>query len=174
MGGGCSMDKFMIALFYQIPEGVILSIAGLGLLGIKKPLKNLALVGALYGAAVAIIRWLFQVMSVPPWVFFHTLLLLPVYILIAKAVLKISAITSTAAWMFSVLLIMLGEQTVMTPLGDLFNLDFVKIIGNPKTQILWGWIGLIPLLLVAAVVSLTDFVLIQAPQKDIISPRLSR
>ena len=48
----------VVVALYQIPEGIILTAAGLGLVGIEQPRRRILRVGALYGLCVPVVRML--------------------------------------------------------------------------------------------------------------------
>lgn len=138
----------LAALLFFIPEGVLLACTGLGLLGIRQPSRRILLVGSLYGVCVPISRSLGLPFG------FHTVLLLVIFILLARFLIETRLITAFAAWIFATFFITVGEQLVALPLLSTTGIppEQVLSVANLPSFLLWGWISKVPLLVVAGLV----------------------
>jgi hypothetical protein len=150
--------RLLVGLFYQLPEGVFLALAGLGLFGIKTPRPKIALVGICYGLLIPIVR----AVGVPLGL--HTVILMSLFVLLSVVILRIRALTALASWMIAVYLLSLGEQFVFLPLLNRFGPDVPTVLANPWLHIMWGWVSASLLVIVAVVVTTTRVVLIPAPE----------
>lgn len=148
----------VVAALYQIPEGIILTAAGLGLVGIKQPRRRILRVGALYGLCVPVVRML-------PLPFpLHTLALLPAFVTLTRFFLQIRWTRSVLAWMMSVSILILSEMLITFPIVSSLGIEFAEVFASPLKQASLSWLSCLPLLLVALVVSKTKFVLMPYPQ----------
>lgn len=151
------LDTILVTLLFMIPEGVLLAVVSLGLLGIKPPLGRLVAIGVLLGITTAIVRG----MAVPFGI--HTVLLGLVFVIFAKGLAGANPLASCAGYMMSVTIVMLGEQLLAIPLQSAFDMDLTSTLLTVWQHIQWGWISSIPLLVLAVLILCTDFVLIAAP-----------
>ena len=147
-----------VAALYQIPEGIILTAAGLGLVGIKQPKSRILQTGLLYGVCVPIVRML-------PLPFpLHTLALLPIFMALAGFSLRIRWTRSLLAWMIALSILILSEMLITFPLVSSLGIEFAEKLSSPWQQVSLSWLSALPLLVVAIVVSRTKFVLVPYPQ----------
>lgn len=152
--------QVLVALLYQIPEGMMVALAGLGLFGIHNPTKRIVLLGVLYGLSVSLIR----AIGLPPGV--HTFLLLACFVLLALFLVRPPILIAFSAWVLSAFLISLGEQIIIAPLMRLLELDLQTMLSSPLSHIGWGWLSALPLLSMTIYVRLTRFTLIPPPRKS--------
>lgn len=147
----------LVTLFYYLPEGILLALAGLGLFGVKAPRSRILLTGVVYGLAIPLARGL-------GWPFgFHTILLLLWFTILARQILRIGALTAVAGWVVGVYILSVGEQFVLFPLLQVCRVDLPSVLSNPVSHVAWGWVSLVPLAIVTSLVTLTRVVLIPAP-----------
>ena len=147
----------LVALFYQVPEGVLIAVAGLGLLGVKEPKSKILAVGALYGLCIPLVR----AMGIPIGI--HTFALMAPFVAIASKITGVKARYCVAAYVIPTFLLSVGEQLLLFPALAALNIDVSSIFARPLYHILAGWLGATPLLVVAALTWYTRLVLLPIP-----------
>lgn len=154
------MHHVIVALFYQIPEGIMITLAGLGLLGMKKPRRRLIGIGVLYGSTIPVIR----AVGFPSGL--HIGLLLLMFMVIVRFTTNTPWLTAGAAWILATFFITVGEQLIMLPLVHYFQVAPQATIANPWAHVMWGWVSASLLFVITMIVCRTDLVLISAPDSS--------
>lgn len=150
----------IVALLYQIPEGILISMAGLGLLGVKSPVWRIILVGVLYGVLVPAVRGLGMPFGVHTWVLFV------LFVFLATRLVRVKVLTAITAWMLALFLIFLGQDVILFPVARSMGISLESTLATPLSHVLWGWVSAGLLLAVALATHLTRLVLIPAPEAE--------
>lgn len=153
-------NTLFVSIFYQVPEGILMTIAGLGLFGIKTPKKGILATGVLYGLCIPIVRHFGAISGL------HTLLLFAAYVLLMSWRLRVRLFTGIAAWLVAAVALTLGEIAVALPVTQSFGLDVSQTLQSPVQHVAWGWVSASILVIVAVIVWTTPFVLIQSPERE--------
>lgn len=147
------------ALFYQIPEGVLVITGGLGLLGITLPRKRILLLGLVFGLSIPLMR------NVGIPLGLHVPILWMVASLVVRLGMSVTLSTAIASATLAFFLLSLGEQLLVYPLMTVYGASFQTVYQNPWQLVQWGWLSA-SFLLLATIASQFGFVLIPAPSGD--------
>lgn len=138
--------NFLTKIITHSIEAVLLSGAGLSIIGIRPKLKKIFLISALYVILALVIRSTYIKNSIPLGT--HSMILFTGFCLLLIFVGKQKALNSIVATLIGAGLIFLGEGMVLIPLLNVLNLDPVTIFGRPEMFILAGILSNIPLIIV--------------------------
>ncbi|HHY97230.1 MAG TPA: hypothetical protein GX509_00675 [Firmicutes bacterium] len=153
------INKLLVWILFAVPEGLMMVIAGLGLLGIRRPFRKMALAGVLVGTGTMIFR-----AFIPNG--YHVPLVLIFYCLLLVLVLRVSAKTSILACFLSSILINLGQLLIALPILRIAGLSFQDTLANIWLHIGFGWLGEIIILICSIMVIVRRRPLIPVPESE--------
>ncbi|NPV80993.1 MAG: hypothetical protein HPY52_12095 [Firmicutes bacterium] len=152
-------NKLLVWILFAVPDGLMMVIAGLGLLGIRRPFRKMMLVGFLVGTATMVFRsWL-------PWGY-HVPIVLFFYCILMVLLLDVSIKTSILACFIASVLVNLGQLLVALPILKATGLMFEKTLSNTWLHIGYGWLGESIIFLCSIFVMVRRSVLIPVPESE--------
>lgn len=152
-------ERLLVWVLFLIPEGLMMVIAGLGFLGVRRSFRRIALVGFMLGTAAMVFRLL-----LPKG--YHILLLLLLYCILMVLVLRVSVKTSIVACFVSSFLINLGQVLVVSPIFKVMGVSFEQTLDNPWLHIAFGWLSDTLLLIATIFVSVRRRAIILVPESE--------
>lgn len=129
---------------------------GLRLFGYKCNLKLSMAIGMVYGAAIWIIRGLYQYYHIP--LGSHTLVLTLIFFLLIKTIAKVSWGSALGIALVSSSLVMLGGG-ISIIIVQYFQLDVNNVLGNPWLHVLMGYTEIVFLVLMLVINEVFGFTL---------------
>ena len=131
-----------LALFYQIPEGILMMYVGVSLVSRSVGTRPKVLAGAAFGLLIPVVR---ELIGLP----YHTIVLLLIFFGICYAAFRLRFHVALLATAFAFTLLILGEIGVMLPVVTILMGDPEKIMETFHLSLFAAWIGALPLLVVA-------------------------
>lgn len=141
-------QQLIMAVFYQIPEGLLMMYVGLSLVS-TVPTAHQRRGGLVYGLSIPLVR---HFIGIGPHIFF----LISIYILIAHYVAKASWMAAFSAAVLGFSLIFLGDMVLLYPALILLGISLEDVLNSVGINVLIGWISAIPLVITAMAVKILN------------------
>ncbi|HHY46346.1 MAG TPA: hypothetical protein GX506_03505 [Firmicutes bacterium] len=153
------LDKLLLWALFAVPEGLMMVMAGLGFLGVRRSFRQIGSVGLMVGTTTVVARSL-----LPSG--YHIPVVLLLYCALAVLVLRVSIKTAIFACFICIFSISLGQILIASPILRMTGLPFQATISNTWLNIAFGWLGDTILLAGAIFVTVRKGVLIPVPESE--------
>ncbi|HWI55529.1 MAG TPA: hypothetical protein VNT57_07540, partial [Desulfobacteria bacterium] len=154
-----NLEDFRVLLFFYWVESCMIAFTGLGLMGIRVPVRNLVSIGILHGVAVFLVRGFYSSMGIRFGT--HTLVLVLILSSMITKFTQLSWGIGLSASLLGMVTLILGESLVLPNFHKMLNMTVDQIWENPWTHVLAGYVGDILLVIVTLIVALTNFSLVR-------------
>jgi len=137
--------RFVLLYF---PSFFVLKWAILGLMRVEYSKGRLVLLSAIYGLGALLVRDVLGLYGL------HTLLLAILYVFLAHYVLGLSLEVAVLTRAVSLLVVTASEAICLGTVLQRWGITHLDTLESPFAHILFGWLGMIPVLIVVMIVSI--------------------
>ncbi|OCL28474.1 hypothetical protein U472_00885 [Orenia metallireducens] len=147
--------SFIQLILAILPESLLISYVGLGLLGIRVKMVDYIKISVIYIFFLVIIRNIFKLYGL------HVILGFLFFVVLFKIIVKVDWHISIISSLVGYIISFLGEVLIMPPILDWLKLDLVRIFnGNLIKFLVFFYLAKLPLMIAAILIYLCDFSII--------------